>query len=102
MKFCILLLFPVFSFSQSSIDNALEYWIQFQSENNQTEEFSLALESYMVDKLQINNSSKEELARFPLFRSNHVNSILQYLSLLFRINLWLLDITKVLIPRDLS
>ena len=79
MKFCILLLFPVFSFSQSSIDNALEYWIQFQSENNQTEEFSLALESYMVDKLQINNSSKEELARFPLFRSNHVNSILQYL-----------------------
>ena len=79
MRFCFLLCLPFFSISQTPIDNALEYWIQFQSDNNKTEEFSLALEDYIKNKLTINSATKDELSNFPLFRSNHVNSILQYI-----------------------
>jgi hypothetical protein len=79
MKWLFLLLIPFCTFSQNPIDEALEYWMQFQEDEHETEAFSIALETYTYTKLQINNASKEELSKFPLFHSKHINSILQYL-----------------------
>jgi hypothetical protein len=75
----LLFLIPFCTFSQSPIDNALEYWIQFQDEATETEQFSLALESYQTNQLQINTATEKELSNFPLFHQKHISIILQYI-----------------------
>lgn len=78
MKWLFLFL-PFYCFSQSPIDNAIEYWVQFQDETTETEQFSLSLEMFSNNPLLLNTASDEEMLNFPLFHQKHVTIILQYI-----------------------
>lgn len=65
--------------SQEELNDAANYWIQYQENESSLEGFIEELETYFIEPLTINSASIDALERFPLFHQRHVNVLRRYL-----------------------